>query len=248
MTEKKKTAFEKALTEAVLSRYQNTISEDQEPVEFSEDYRNAVAKLTKKTQLKTWKYVNTAAKRILIAAIVIMLLTMTAFAAIPALREGLIRFFMHDDGVAYSFEFTEEDYKKAPREIETYYAPSWVPPQYALASEKYLPDVGDRIYLDETGNIFHYEQHVLWETGEEYDYPPGIGRVMTVSSDYATVETQIVQGYEVYVIQYTLPDGAHDTVFIWTDHLYFYMVSSAGLSDTEIVSIIDSMGVVANPT
>ena len=241
MTEKKKTAFEKALTEAVLSRYQNTISEDQEPVEFSEDYRNAVAKLTKKTQRKTWKYVNTAAKRILIAAIVIMLLTMTAFAAIPALREGLIRFFMHDDGVAYSFEFTEEDYKKAPREIETYYAPSWVPPQYEFSSESFVSSTGERIYYDEAGNVFHYSQHVIWQKGEEYDYPAGVGEVMTINSENTVVDHLVIQGYEVTILRTQEEKWPEGDLVIWTDHNYLYTIETVELSDQEIDQIISSM-------
>ena len=247
MTEKKNAAFKKALTEAVLSRHQSTLEADQEPVEFSETYRESVARLTRKTQRKTWKYVNTAAKRILIAAIVIMLLTMTAFAAIPALREGLIRFFLHDDGVAYSFEFTEEDYERAPREIETYYAPSWVPPQYSLISEKYHSTLGERIYINEAGIPFGYSQNILWQDGEALDYPVGVGSVMTVNSENTIVETQIIQGYEVKILRRQEEGYPEDVIVIWTDHNYFYTINSVNLSDEDIDHIIASMSSVAVP-
>ena len=247
MTEKKNAAFKKALTEAVLSRHQATLEADKEPVELSEAYRESVARLTRKTQRKTWKYVNTAAKRILIAAIIIMLLTMTAFAAIPALRDGLIKFFMHDDGVAYSFEFTQEDYERAPREIETYYAPSWVPPQYSLTSEKYHSSLGERIYVDEVGNALGYTQNILWLDGAEYDYPIGVGRVITVNSENTKAETNNIQGYEVIILRKQEEGFPEDVVVIWTDHNYFYTISSVDISDEDIDRIIASMSPIPAP-
>ncbi len=247
MTEKQKTAFERALTDAVLSRHQSVLEADREPVEFSEDYRKAVACLTKKTRRKTWKYVNTTAKRILIAAIIVMLLATTAFAAIPALREGLIRFFLHDNGVAYSFEFTEEDYASAPREIETYYAPKWVPPQYTLVDETYLPNVGERVYTDESGNAFVYSQNVLWKADEGYDYPQGVGSIMSYNSENTTLDTQNIQGYEVKVLRTVNEQGFEDITLIWTDHLYYYDVLAVNLASSDIEAIIASIAPIETP-
>ncbi|MBQ6160383.1 MAG: hypothetical protein IJK24_05525 [Oscillospiraceae bacterium] len=241
MAENKKTVFEQALTDAVLFRQQSTIEADKEPVEFSEDYRKAVGRLTKKTQRKTWKYVNTAAKRILIAAILIMLLATTAVAAIPALREGLIRFFMRDNGVFYSFSFTEEDYARAPREVEIYYAPSWVPPQYTLFSETYVSLKGERAYMNEDGYLFVFAQHVLWQTEESFDFPSGIGSVLTIDSESMEVETKIMQGYEVRILRKTIEQGIEEETYIWTDHNYFFDIEAVNLSDQEFEAVLSGM-------
>ena len=244
MSEKKDSVFRKALTDAVLARYQSIIDADKEPVVFSEEYLNSIARLTKKTQRKTWRYVNTTAKRILIAVILVILLTMTVFAAVPALREGLIRFFMHDDGIAYHFEFSEEDYERAPKEIETYYAPSWVPPRYKLESETYLPNCGERVYVDEAGNPFGFSQDVIWMAGESYDKNSGIPIVMALSSENTTVETRILHGYEVRVLRSKHDGYPEDEVVLWTDHNYLYKIDAVELTIEDIERIIGSMAAI----
>ena len=66
MAKKNQSAFEKALTDAALSRYQKILDEDTSPVQLSDTYQDSVAKLTNKSSQKTWKYVNTAWKRMLV--------------------------------------------------------------------------------------------------------------------------------------------------------------------------------------
>lgn len=241
MTEQKNAEFKKALTQAALSRYQAQMDVDQEPVVFSEAHIVNVKELTNKTQRKTWKYVNSTAKRILIVAIIFMLLTTTAFATIPALRDGLIRFFMRDNGVAYSFVFTQEDYEHAPREIETYYTPTWVPSNYIFVSEKFQTLKGERIYVDGTGNYMVISQYVLWQEEEAYGYPHGIGKVLTVTSENTTVETQIMQGYEVKILRIKEALQPEDDLVMWTDHNYFFMIDAKNIKDEEIDRIIGSM-------
>ena len=251
MSEKKRTTFQQALTDAVLLRYQETIDADKEPVEFSETHQAYVAKLTKKTRRKTWKYVNTTAKRILIAAILILLLTATAFAAVPALREGLLRFFMHDDGVAYKFEFSKEDREKAPKVVETYYAPSYVPDGLTLVQSGATDIDLEFIYLDEeTGYVFAYTQNVLWAVDGFLDDPPNPGAGLNVSSENTTLEIRIVDGYEVKILRetiYSLPDQPVDYTIVWTDHEYFYEIIATNLSNEELERVITSMQPIERP-
>ena len=250
MTDKKKTAFEKALTDAVLARYQKTIAEDSEPVVLSDSYKQAIEGLTRKTERKTWKYVNKTWKRILIAAILLFLLAGTAVAAVPALREGLIRFFTHDNGVAFTFTFTQEDLDRAPKEIETFYVPSYVPDGFTLVDQSVIPSSSDYIYFNDAGQSLVYNQSALWTVANDSINADSILTGLTINSENVSVEDVVLQGYQVKIIHMLLPDlGEHEeyTVALWTNHQYFFELSGPNLNIEEIDKIIASMTII-NPS
>lgn len=243
MAKKNLSAFEKALTEAALSRYQKDLDEDPSAVQLSDTYQDSVARLTNKSSRKTWKYVNTAWKRVLVAVILTFLLAATAFAAIPALREGLIRLFMHDDGIAFTFAFSQEDLERAPKEIERYYAPTYIPAQYELESVEYRPVDQVRIYMDDSDTVLYFSQNALWQVEADSDSPAGVAARFSVSSENVVVETAILQGYEVKIIHFQneTPNNKEDLEILWTDHEYFYAMGGRGISIEEIDRIIGSV-------
>lgn len=241
MRKKNLTAFEKALTDAALSRYQKDLEECRDPVQFSEEHKKKVQELKKKTTRSTWKYVNTARKRLLVALIALLLLAATACAAIPALREGLIRFFTHDDGVAYSFEFSQEDYEKAPKEIETSYELGYVPDGYDLFSKNKTPAINSFAYKNQEQDVLSFEQMVLWKYEESNENTNGIAVIIGITSERTKTERRVICGYEVEVIHASTEDGAKVIVACWTDHQYFYSLSSDALSDRELERIINGI-------
>lgn len=241
MAKRNQSAFEKALTDAALSRYQKILDEDTSPVQLSDAYKASIDKLTNRSSRKTWKYVNTAWKRVLVAVILMFLLAATAFAAVPALREGLIRFFMHDDGIAFTFEFSQEDLDRAPKEIERYYAPSYIPDQYELVSEEYRPLDEQRFYLDNTGNVLAFSQYALWQYEADSYSPAGVATRLGISSENTVTETEILQGYEVKIIHIQAPNNTEAIEILWTDHEYFYSIGAPTISTEEIDRIIGSM-------
>lgn len=246
MAKKNMTAFEKALTDAALSRYQKVLEDDSAPVQFSEEYKNAVSKLTKRTKRKSWKYLNTTWKRVLVAIVTILILLASACAAVPAIRDGLIRFFTKDDGVAYTFEFTQDDIDRAPQEIEQFYAPSYVPPQFEMVNEEYRSTEHQRIYLDDIGNVMAFLQSALWQFEVDPTDPAGVASRFGVTSEDTTTETVILQGYEVKVIRFKTPIGTENMVVVWTDHEYFYAITAPYIEVEEIDRVIGSMTLV-NP-
>ena len=241
MAKQPSAAFRSALTAAALSRYEALLGADPEPVSFSDEYRKAVARLTKQTERRTWKYVNTAWKRVLIAVILMVLLAATAVAAIPALREGLIRFFTHDNGAAFSFEFTQEDLARAPKEIEQYYAPSYVPYEYELISKEYRPTNEQRLYIDKNGNMLSFTQSVLWQTSDNICTPADVAEHFGVTSENVTVEPVAMQGYDIMLIHIIHSTGAKSLEALWTDHEYFYAIGAWKIEVEEIDQIIGSL-------
>lgn len=241
MAEKTQTAFEKALTDAALSRYQTILEEDASPVQFSDAYKAFVARQTKRTSGKTWKYVNTAWKRILIAAILMFLLAATAVAAVPALREGLIRFFTHDDGIAYSFEFSQEDLDRAPKEIEIFYHLGYIPPGYKQVSENIADAYNSQAYMNESEELIFFQQIALWQYEEHAKDEKGIASVFGVDAENSTIERRVICGYEMVIVHLTNEDNSETIMLCWTDHSYFYALREPALSDIEIERIIDGI-------
>lgn len=241
MAKKNQSAFEKALTDAALSRYQKILDEDTSPVQLSDAYKASIDKLTNRSSRKTWKYVNTAWKRVLVAVILMFLLAATAFAAVPALREGLIRFFMHDDGIAFTFEFSQEDIDRAPKEIQVYYAPTFIPSQFSLVDEVVLQEEAHRYYMDDAGNVLDYRQSVLWQYESVLFESDGVASRFGVSSEDITMEIEILQGYEVKIIHIQTPNNSEDIEILWTDHEYFYSIGAPAISTDEIGRIIGSV-------
>ncbi len=96
MNKHKMTAFEQALLDATLEEFAD-IPDDEGKIDvtFSPAFTAKAEKLVRNTQRKSWRYVNTAMKRVALVAIAAALLATTAM-AIPAVRDAIIKFFVHD--------------------------------------------------------------------------------------------------------------------------------------------------------
>lgn len=145
------------------------------------------------------------------------------------------------DDIVYSFEFTQEDIDRAPKEIAQYSAPSYIPPQFTMVDEAYVPTQQNRVYLDEAGNVLMFLQCVLWQYETDPNDPAGVARVVGVNAENATVEDVVLQGYEVKIFRIPTPIGTEDMVVVWTDHEYFYSLTLPSVANKEIDRIIGSM-------
>lgn len=132
--EKTRPAFENAILDSVLSDFDDVPPSESIGHEFSPEFELKAQKLIKKSGSNAWHCVNTAAKRLLIAAIIAALLTGTVL-AVPALREGLIKFFIHDNGSMYFFTVDRDVIQNAPEEIETVYTLGYLPDGYDAIAE-----------------------------------------------------------------------------------------------------------------
>lgn len=241
MAEKHATAFEKALTQAVLSRYQTQLDADTEPVQLSDEYRAAIAALTKKTERKSWKFVNTTFKRLLIAAIIVALLAATAFAVVPIFREKPVEYTMRSDGIKYSFTFSQEDYDRAPKEIETRYEPSYMPEGYSLHVKNNDLASSDIHFISNSRSLISFCQHILWQPDPDYVDSPDTISVYGINSEGAEIETVVINGYEVKLLHYTLDTGEKTLSAVWTNHEYFFDLS-LDFDDADIAArIIESI-------
>ena len=238
MSRKQSSTFEAALTDAALSRYQSILAQENGPVQLSAEYRAATARLTRKAGRRTWKYVNTAWKRVLVAVLIVILLAVTVFAAVPALREELLGFFLHDNGTAYSFTFPREALDRAPQRIEQCYAPDFIPDGYAMTKERRNAVSFKRIYQSDDGLYLTFTQSALRVSGRD-GHSPASG--FTVNSENVRTQSVCLGGHWVLTVEMDNLIGSEDAVYLWTDGAYLYTLTVTG-PDTETVSeIIGSM-------
>ena len=168
---------------------------------------------------------NTAAKRLLIAAIIAALLTGTVL-AVPALREGLIKFFVHDNGSMYFFTVDRNVIQNAPEEIETVYTLGYVPEEYEVVLQ--MADFGFASinYMNENCDIIWLDQELV--TGDPRNTLGGLS-----DSERSTLEHIELNGYKVVRISYE--DG--EIEFLWTDNEYFFNLFCSNVSPDEAEKI-----------
>lgn len=105
MKSRAETPFERALIDATLEEYSDVPDcEDKIAIQLSDHFIRKTEKLNRKTVSKGWKYQNTVWKRVALIAILAAVLAASAM-AIPAVREAIIKFFLHDEGTHYEVSF-----------------------------------------------------------------------------------------------------------------------------------------------
>ena len=130
MKSRAETPFERALIDATLEEYSDVPDcEDKIAIQLSDHFIRKTEKLNRKTVSKGWKYQNTVWKRVALIAILAAVLAASAM-AIPAVREAIIKFFLHDEGTHYEVSFDPIQAASAPDSIETVYLPTYIPDGY----------------------------------------------------------------------------------------------------------------------
>lgn len=230
METRKLTPFKQALTQAVLEEQAHLMAQEPEEVAFSPDFQARVAALSRRTERKSWRWVNTAAKRALLAAVLALLLAGTVVAAVPELRAGLIRFFTHNNGVAYEFGFDLQDYENAPKEIQTVYLPTYIPDAFEEDSTKITEITVTKRYQNKNDNVFDYIKYVqyslaFWgDPNEVRDIPEGATYALGIDSDGAEIRYEVVDGYQIQIISVDPGTEEEPTFYLWTNHEYFFYI------------------------
>lgn len=210
MTEKELSAFQKALLDSALLEFAGVPPEEDIEYSFSEDFEWKSEKLIRKSRSGYWHHVNTTAKKLLLAAIITALLVGSAM-AIPAVREGLIKFFMHNTGINYYFTVDEDAIKNAPKELEVIYSPSYIPDGFELIDETICGGFASYTYLTPDGIMIDFNQEKM---PDDPNYAVG----SYPDSEYSDVDHVEMNGYK--VIQFIFDDDSIE--FVWTNEDYFF--------------------------
>ncbi len=236
MRYKELSPFQKALVESVLDEYESVPAEENIRHEFSAPFLHRVKQLIKKSDTKMWHYVNTPIKKIILIAIMIALLAITAV-AVPVVREAIIDFFIEEreEGV-YGITFDPEQAAMAPQQIEICYGPANIPEGFTLVAEEKSVAAVCLMWMNEKGETILYVQDFIPQNASDSNW---IG----IDADGSTRESRIIGRYLAEVFYF------EDTYAIfWTDNQYLY---SAELSKTipfeTAESLINSMTELGKP-
>lgn len=223
--EKTMSAFENALLDKTLRSFDYVPAAEEIDHEFSPEFERKSEKLIKKSGSNVWHCVNTTAKRLLIAAIIAALLTGTVL-AVPALREGLIRMFVHDNGSMYFFTVDRNMIENAPTEIETAYNFTYLPDGYEVVCEVINEKIVSMDYMDENGGWISFTQELVTQ-----DPRNKLGGMS--DSERSKLEHVALNGYK--VVQIIHEEG--EVEFLWTDNEYFFSLfcDKGGLDEAKRV-------------
>ena len=226
------TPFERALLDATLEEFADIPAREADiPLTFSDRYRRRTEKLMRKTNSGAWHYVNTGWKRAILVAALVALLTLTAM-AFPAVRRAVANLFVDDVGTHYEFTIDPEEAAAAPRQIETAYAPTYIPEEYTLDSE--LISAVDISYV--------------WYSSGDTDYIAFSQAVLNtrlqsaggINSEGAVMQPYSIDGFEVCRIEME-----SSLFYVWTKDGYYFELQMFGLdhSDEELTKIFRSIQV-----
>lgn len=207
--EKTMTIFENALLDKALRSFDYIPAAEEIDHEFSPEFERRSEKLIEKSASNVWHCVNTTAKKILIAAIIAALLTGTVL-AVPALREGLIRIFIHDDGSMYSFTVDRNMIANAPTEIETAYSLTYISDGYKLVNTVACEGFVSLTYIDENDNWIDFRQEIVTQDPRN--------SLSGADSERSELKHVVLNGYEVIRIIHE----EDEVQLVWTDDEYFF--------------------------
>ena len=209
--------FESALLDAVLEGFAD-IPENEDDIdwEFSPQFLEKMEALIRKTKRRTWHYVNTTAKRILLVAIISVLLACSAM-AIPGVRNAVIRFFAAEKGPKFEFTFDAAQRVNVPEQIETVFFPAYIPEGYHKLENYWLIDRSQISVAWEDGN--HAKEYIMYAQSCLPKSPDPTG--FALNADNVETQTLILGYYEVFYVHHL---GAAQT-YSWTNDEYFFTLS-----------------------
>lgn len=207
MSKTKLTPFEQALLDTCLEEFADIPAEEEIALEPSETFtKKSEALITQARKGRIQTLGKTVRRLLLIAAILAMLVT-TAL-AVPAVREGIIRFFTKNAGTHYEFSFDPEQAATAPEYIEKVYKPTYIPEGFledltfidqGFVSYQWISDSGEYIFLDQ--------------------FPiPNDSEGPAPDAEDVDVTILNLNGYEVFCVRSEI------IMYHWTDNEYFYQL------------------------
>lgn len=232
MEKMKQQAFKQALLDAALEEFKDIPAEKDIDLELSAGFEEMGRRLLEKPQKKPIRTLGRGLRRAILIAAIIAALAITAM-AVPAIREGLIKFFQQNAGTHYEFTFDPEQAATAPKTIEKAYMPTYIPDGYTAEVIDINPDLVVGIWVSEAGEYISFDQLPIPNDSEGPQ--PDAGDV--------TVETIVLNGYEVFCV-YT--DGY---TYHWTDNEYFYQLYfNASISKEDSLKVFSSITLTENIT
>lgn len=228
--ENKLSPLQQALLDSVLAEYAHVPEETQIDYTFSQKFEKWARKLIAETDHPAPKHrLSKTVKLIIIVAAIISLLAACAV-AIPAIREGLVDFFLAEKVDHYGVTFNPDQAAYAPDEIEKYIVPSYIPEGYSMIADDRSPAGVIQAWTNEQGRIITYNQCFIPKDATQDNW-------MGISSEGVSRSSAVTSGYKVEIVK-----DADMSTMVWTDNQYLYFVSAPNeLPFSEFEKMLSSM-------
>lgn len=227
--ENKLSPLQQALLDSVLADYAHVPEETQIEYTFSQKFEKWAKKLIAETDRLTKHRLSKTVKLIIIVAAIIALLAACAV-AIPAIREGLVDFFLAEKIDHYGITFDPQQAANAPDEIEEYIVPSYIPEGFDLFLDDKSVAAVVVVWTNDQEELISYNQRII---NKETDDDNWIG----ISSEGVARRSVVVNGYKVEIVE-----DAGVSTMIWTDNRYFYFLEIPNsLPFSEFEKMLSSM-------
>ena len=210
--------LKKAFREAAAIEYVVVPSVDSDiDHTFSPKFEKRMEKLIQSEQKTYWHYVNTAGKRLAVAAIILILLFLTA-CGIPPVRKFFLKTYRdHFDVIYHGSEEESQIYK-----IEYEYQFVVEPEGFVLTSYQDFGNVIQRVYENQKGDVLYLDQGVA------------IGMNMVIDNEHGEVFETNVDGRIVYIYKNN-EDEADAMTATWNIDEYIFVLSYYGKTDMDTI-------------
>lgn len=225
-----------ALLDRVLEQFQDVPAEDEINYTFSKKFEKNMGNLIRSTKepalTPAVHPAHTTLRRIILVALIAALLATTAM-AIPAIREGLISFFLEEWGHSYAITFDPEQAANAPQTIQTYYKPSYMPNDFTVCVDEANLAVNSYWLENNSQERIYFTQMCIEDTSYENNW-------LLLNANNVERSKAVLDGYSVDVL-------THDDyiLYVWTDNAYLYILQTPNsMIITEAEKIICSVDAV----
>lgn len=206
----RKTPFDEAVTRSVLGEFSDIPAREEDiPLTFSAEFDAASRQLLGKTRRKGWRCVGTAAKRVLVAALVAAFMATSVLAYGP-IKHYILKMNLRDSGSYYSFTFDPEIAAVAPDIIQEVYFPTYVPDGFVEEYREAGVSGAVASWRNDEGASIFYTQNTIYDD-------PRSEAATSYNAENAVSEIILIGEYEVFRIK-----GETETMYIWSDHRYYY--------------------------
>jgi len=209
-----KTEFKNAFREVVSMEYEE-IPADENSIDycFSERFEKKMEKLIQSQKKAHWHYVNTAGKRVAVAALICLMLFTTA-CGIKPVREGMISFFtkVFDTFVQYFFEGDTSEVIVYEYQIKKL-------PEGFIQTGCFRTDLGiTTVYENQEGSKIELDQSATQNIAVTFD-----------------AETSEYLNYNQGELQVDIYIGEGIKQAVWVKDTYMFVISVYGEIDIELM-------------
>ncbi|MBE6924883.1 MAG: DUF4367 domain-containing protein [Ruminococcaceae bacterium] len=223
--------FQRALAESVLEEYSRIPEEMTDESCFTPSFRVWITKMIRKTQRRSWYYVNTTLKKAILIAVILSLLVVTAVAAITTIhkkKEPEIIVNEHEE--RYGIAFDSEGVRDTPESIEVYYVPAYIPEGYYMVDCVPLRCWSYIRWKNAEDRWIFYDQYVIPNDSTNDNW---IG----IDAEGVEVTDIVIGGYAAKLFK-----GGELQIVTWTDGDYFYILdTNPSISHETMEQIIQSI-------